>query len=123
MDTIEALIGTTDNTNVPDSDSYSNIPHDGVYDLPNGQSVVFTDQFIIQPVDSVSTIRSSMLPTSGSTECCSSPYDVPVRRRSRSIIMYQDPGVESSEIYTWFEAKRIQLINLRSITYVKWHIN
>ncbi|XP_065899937.1 uncharacterized protein [Dysidea avara] len=116
LDTIEALIGTTDNTNVPDSDSYSNIPHDGVYDLPNGQSVVFTDQFIIQPVDSVSTIRSSMLPTSGSTECCSSPYDVPVRRRSRSIIMYQDPGVESSEIYTWFEAKRIQLINLRSIT-------
>jgi len=106
LDAIEDYIGT--NVSI-DDDGYSSIHHIDVYDLPNGQSTMFTNQFTVQ-LAAGGTTPSLVIP---SREQNCNLYETPF---GSHITLYEDPGRERDKIYTWFEARKMPVIDSKTIT-------
>ena len=109
VDDIQYYMGSRASASVTDDDGYSSVHHIDVYDLPNGQSAVFSNQFTVQlAVKSVNKIPSIIMPSIENQYCSPSTSELPM-------VIYVDPGREREKIYTWFEARKMLVIEPKNI--------
>jgi len=90
-------------------DGYSSVHHIDVYDLPNRQSTMFANQFTVQVIGSGTT--PSVAIHSGEQWC--NLYETPFGSHTA---LYEDPGRERDKIYTWFETRKMLVIDPKTIT-------
>ena len=109
VDDIQYYMGSRALASVTNDDGYSSVHHIDVYDLPNGQSAVFSNQFTVHlAVRGVNKTPSITTPSAEDQYCSSSTSE-------SHMVIYVDPGREREKIYTWFEARKMLVIDSKNI--------